>query len=162
VELLGAKAGDLILFALGDWSSANQILGRLRLFIALKMEVIDTVSHKLRNILIFFICCIHFFDQSQHGRPLHIFYTYEKGFKIYFENTSVSSLNSWHLPLHFLVNTVSSLGDRFSNVRMEQWWAEIWGQLFLIFYRGIIRTAKFFVLFQNQNGYYLLFLITLF
>jgi hypothetical protein len=151
VELLGAKAGDLILFALGDWSSANQILGRLRLFIALKMEY-----------PYFFICCIHFFDQSQHGRPLPIFYIYEKGFKIYFENTSVSSLNSWHLPLHFLVSTFSSLGDRFSNVRMEQWWAEIWGQLFLIFYRGIIRTAKFFVLFQNQNGYYLLFLITLF
>jgi aspartyl-tRNA synthetase len=53
VELLGAKAGDLILFALGDRSSANRILGRLRLFIAHKLEVIDTVSHKLRSILIF-------------------------------------------------------------------------------------------------------------
>jgi aspartyl-tRNA synthetase len=44
LELLGAKAGDLILFALGEQSAANQILGRLRLFVAQKLEVIDTVS----------------------------------------------------------------------------------------------------------------------
>lgn len=44
LELLDAKAGDLILFALGEQSTANQILGRLRLFIAHKLEVIDTVS----------------------------------------------------------------------------------------------------------------------
>jgi aspartyl-tRNA synthetase len=49
-ELLGTKAGDLILFALGEQSSANQILGRLRLFIAHKLDVIDTVSHKLTRI----------------------------------------------------------------------------------------------------------------
>ena len=52
MELLNAKAGDLILFALGEQSSANRILGRLRLFIAHKLEVIDTVSHKMRNITI--------------------------------------------------------------------------------------------------------------
>jgi aspartyl-tRNA synthetase len=46
-KLLDAKAGDLILFALGEQSSANRILGRLRLFIAQKMEVIDKVSLKL-------------------------------------------------------------------------------------------------------------------
>jgi hypothetical protein len=49
-ELLGAKADDLILFALGEQSSANQILGRLRLFIAHKLDVIDTVSLKLTRI----------------------------------------------------------------------------------------------------------------
>ncbi|XP_062193289.1 aspartate--tRNA ligase, chloroplastic/mitochondrial-like isoform X2 [Phragmites australis] len=47
VELLDAKAGDLILFALGEQSSANQILGRLRLFIAHKMEVIDMSAHSV-------------------------------------------------------------------------------------------------------------------
>ncbi|CAO2161088.1 unnamed protein product [Urochloa humidicola] len=47
VELLGAKAGDLILFALGEQSSANRILGRLRLFIAHKLEVIDTSAHSV-------------------------------------------------------------------------------------------------------------------
>lgn len=41
---LDAKSGDLILFALGEQSAANRILGRLRLFIAHKLEVIDTVS----------------------------------------------------------------------------------------------------------------------
>ena len=50
VKLLDAKAGDLILFALGEQSSANWVLGRLRLFIAHKLEVIDTVSQKLGNI----------------------------------------------------------------------------------------------------------------
>ena len=50
VKLLDAKAGDLILFALGEQSSANRVLGRLRLFIAHKLEVIDTVSQKLGNI----------------------------------------------------------------------------------------------------------------
>jgi aspartyl-tRNA synthetase len=52
MELLDTKTGDLILFALGEQSSANQILGRLRLFIAHKLEVIDTVSHKLSNMMI--------------------------------------------------------------------------------------------------------------
>ncbi|KAK1661621.1 hypothetical protein QYE76_049780 [Lolium multiflorum] len=47
LELLGAKAGDLILFALGEQSAANQILGRLRLFIAQKLEVIDTSAHSI-------------------------------------------------------------------------------------------------------------------
>lgn len=47
VELLDAKAGDLILFALGEQSSANRILGRLRLFIAHKLEVIDTSAHSV-------------------------------------------------------------------------------------------------------------------
>ncbi|KAL6847926.1 hypothetical protein ACP4OV_022054 [Aristida adscensionis] len=47
VELLDAKAGDLVLFALGERSSANRILGRLRLFIAHKMEVIDTSAHSV-------------------------------------------------------------------------------------------------------------------
>ncbi|CAO2199026.1 unnamed protein product [Urochloa humidicola] len=47
VELLGAKPGDLILFALGEQSSANRILGRLRLFIAHKLEVIDTSAHSV-------------------------------------------------------------------------------------------------------------------
>ncbi|KAK3160366.1 hypothetical protein QOZ80_1BG0058570 [Eleusine coracana subsp. coracana] len=46
-ELLDAKAGDLILFALGEQSSVNRILGRLRLFIAHKMEVIDTSAHSV-------------------------------------------------------------------------------------------------------------------
>ena len=50
MKLLDAKAGDLILFALGEQSSANRVLGRLRLFIAHKLEVIDTVSQKLGNI----------------------------------------------------------------------------------------------------------------
>nr|BAJ96304.1 predicted protein [Hordeum vulgare subsp. vulgare] len=47
LELLDAKAGDLILFALGEQSTANQILGRLRLFIAHKLEVIDTSAHSI-------------------------------------------------------------------------------------------------------------------
>ncbi|CAO1945116.1 unnamed protein product [Urochloa humidicola] len=47
LELLGAKPGDLILFALGEQSSANRILGRLRLFIAHKLEVIDTSAHSV-------------------------------------------------------------------------------------------------------------------
>ncbi|CAO1945844.1 unnamed protein product [Urochloa humidicola] len=47
LELLGAKPGDLILFALGEQSSANRILGRLRLFIAHKLEVIDTSAHSI-------------------------------------------------------------------------------------------------------------------
>ncbi|CAL4951585.1 unnamed protein product [Urochloa decumbens] len=47
VELLGAKPDDLILFALGEQSSANRILGRLRLFIAHKLEVIDTSAHSV-------------------------------------------------------------------------------------------------------------------
>ncbi|KAJ1282563.1 hypothetical protein BS78_03G062200 [Paspalum vaginatum] len=47
VELLAAKAGDLILFALGEQASANRILGRLRLFIAHKLEVIDTSAHSV-------------------------------------------------------------------------------------------------------------------
>ncbi|CAO2208978.1 unnamed protein product [Urochloa humidicola] len=47
VELLGAKPGDLILFALGEQSSANRILSRLRLFIANKLEVIDTSAHSV-------------------------------------------------------------------------------------------------------------------
>ncbi|CAD6239742.1 unnamed protein product [Miscanthus lutarioriparius] len=47
VELLDAKAGDLILFALGEQSPANRILGRLRLFIAHKLEVIDTSAHSV-------------------------------------------------------------------------------------------------------------------
>ncbi|GJN05780.1 hypothetical protein PR202_ga23444 [Eleusine coracana subsp. coracana] len=46
-ELLDAKAGDLILFALGEQLSVNRILGRLRLFIAHKMEVIDTSAHSV-------------------------------------------------------------------------------------------------------------------
>ncbi|KQK13045.1 hypothetical protein BRADI_1g07670v3 [Brachypodium distachyon] len=47
LELMDAKAGDLILFALGEHSTANQILGRLRLFIAHKLEVIDTTAHSI-------------------------------------------------------------------------------------------------------------------
>jgi len=47
VKLLDAKAGDLILFALGEQSSANRVLGRLRLFIAHKLEVIDTSAHSV-------------------------------------------------------------------------------------------------------------------
>ncbi|CAL4947637.1 unnamed protein product [Urochloa decumbens] len=47
LELLGAKPGDLILFALGEQSSANRILGRLRLFIAHRLEVIDTSAHSV-------------------------------------------------------------------------------------------------------------------
>lgn len=47
MELLDTKTGDLILFALGEQSSANQILGRLRLFIAHKLEVIDTSAHSV-------------------------------------------------------------------------------------------------------------------
>ncbi|RCV10989.1 hypothetical protein SETIT_2G152500v2 [Setaria italica] len=47
VELLDAKAGDLILFALGEQSSANRILGWLRLFIAHKLEVIDTSTNSV-------------------------------------------------------------------------------------------------------------------
>ncbi|KAI5004924.1 hypothetical protein ZWY2020_032167 [Hordeum vulgare] len=47
LELLDAKAGDLILFALGEQSTANQILGRLRLFIAHKLEVIDMSAHSI-------------------------------------------------------------------------------------------------------------------
>ncbi|KAM3197328.1 hypothetical protein ACQJBY_072783 [Aegilops geniculata] len=47
LEMLDAKAGDLILFALGEQSTANQILGRLRLFIAHKLEVIDTSAHSI-------------------------------------------------------------------------------------------------------------------
>ncbi|TVU21815.1 hypothetical protein EJB05_31481, partial [Eragrostis curvula] len=47
VQLLDAKAGDLILFALGEQSSVNRILGRLRLFIAHKLEVIDTSAHSV-------------------------------------------------------------------------------------------------------------------
>ncbi|BAD61344.1 putative aspartyl-tRNA synthetase [Oryza sativa Japonica Group] len=44
---LDAKSGDLILFALGEQSAANRILGRLRLFIAHKLEVIDTSAHSI-------------------------------------------------------------------------------------------------------------------
>uniref|UniRef100_A0A0E0FGD9 Aminoacyl-transfer RNA synthetases class-II family profile domain-containing protein n=1 Tax=Oryza nivara TaxID=4536 RepID=A0A0E0FGD9_ORYNI len=44
---LDAKPGDLILFALGEQSAANRILGRLRLFIAHKLEVIDTSAHSI-------------------------------------------------------------------------------------------------------------------
>ncbi|XP_062185355.1 aspartate--tRNA ligase, chloroplastic/mitochondrial-like [Phragmites australis] len=47
VELLEAKAGDLILFALGEQSTANRILGRLRLFVAHKLEVIDTSAQSV-------------------------------------------------------------------------------------------------------------------
>ncbi|KAF7035091.1 hypothetical protein CFC21_046015 [Triticum aestivum] len=47
LEILDAKAGDLILFALGEQSTANQVLGRLRLFIAHKLEVIDTSAHSI-------------------------------------------------------------------------------------------------------------------
>ncbi|KAG8052858.1 hypothetical protein GUJ93_ZPchr0001g30487 [Zizania palustris] len=47
LELLDAKAGDLILFALGELSTANRILGRLRLFIAHKLEVIDTSAQSI-------------------------------------------------------------------------------------------------------------------
>ncbi|RLN24124.1 aspartate--tRNA ligase, chloroplastic/mitochondrial-like [Panicum miliaceum] len=47
VKLLDAKAGDLILFALGERSSANQVLGRLRLFIAHKLDVLDTSAHSV-------------------------------------------------------------------------------------------------------------------
>jgi aspartyl-tRNA synthetase len=54
-KLLGTKAGDLILFALGEQSSANRILGRLRLFIAHKLEVIDKVSLKLTRIDTLFV-----------------------------------------------------------------------------------------------------------
>jgi aspartyl-tRNA synthetase len=57
LELLDAKAGDLILFALGEQSTANQILGRLRLFIAQKLEVIDTVS--LSNQELLCLCSQH-------------------------------------------------------------------------------------------------------
>uniref|UniRef100_A0A0D9UWV5 Aminoacyl-transfer RNA synthetases class-II family profile domain-containing protein n=1 Tax=Leersia perrieri TaxID=77586 RepID=A0A0D9UWV5_9ORYZ len=47
LEHLDAQAGDLILFALGEQTTANRILGRLRLFIAHKLEVIDTSAHSI-------------------------------------------------------------------------------------------------------------------
>ncbi|RCV24713.1 hypothetical protein SETIT_5G107700v2 [Setaria italica] len=66
VELLDAKAGDLILFALGDLSSTNRILGRLRLFIAHKLEVIDTSAHSVLWVTDFLIYDEHRYEALHH------------------------------------------------------------------------------------------------
>ena len=44
LSLCSAKAGDLILFAVGDHAAVNKTLDRLRLFAAHQMGLIDNVS----------------------------------------------------------------------------------------------------------------------
>ncbi|PKU70217.1 aspartate--tRNA ligase, chloroplastic/mitochondrial [Dendrobium catenatum] len=47
MRLLSAKAGDLILFAVGHQAAVNKILDRLRLFVANELGLIDTLSHSI-------------------------------------------------------------------------------------------------------------------
>lgn len=47
MRLLSAKAGDLILFAVGQQAVVNKILDRLRLFVADELGLIDALSHSI-------------------------------------------------------------------------------------------------------------------
>ncbi|KAK1269820.1 hypothetical protein QJS04_geneDACA022120 [Acorus gramineus] len=47
LTLCGAQSGDLILFAVGDESSANKTLDRLRIFIAHELGLIDQSAHSI-------------------------------------------------------------------------------------------------------------------
>ncbi|KAG0496518.1 hypothetical protein HPP92_001209 [Vanilla planifolia] len=47
VRFLSAKGGDLILFAVGQQTSVNKILDKLRLFAANEMDLIDQSSHSI-------------------------------------------------------------------------------------------------------------------
>lgn len=47
LERCGAESGDLILFAVGNNSSVNQTLDRLRMFFAHQLGLVDNVSFLL-------------------------------------------------------------------------------------------------------------------
>lgn len=133
--LLDAKTGDLILFALGKQSTANRILGRLRLFIAHKLDVIDTVSPSNWNIffvLMLWIYSVHVL--MGHGIMMRRCDALPS-FIVLWEQFCFCFIHAPDISIYIFifcmpVSTFNSLGDRFSNVWMEQWWTEIWGQFF--------------------------------
>ncbi|MCL7027025.1 hypothetical protein MKW94_025209 [Papaver nudicaule] len=47
LKQVSASSGDLILFALGDHTSVNKTLHRLRVFIAHELELVDTSAHSI-------------------------------------------------------------------------------------------------------------------